>query len=308
MEEFVGKVKLDYSLYPGEDYYSDGDVEDELLEIVSNHNEEEFDEIIRSKRSWPITYHLSMQRQNIVGCISFNEDMSVLEIGAGCGAITGAIADKVKTVTCIDLSKRRSLINANRNKKYSNINIKVGNFKDVEPTLTEKYDYVTLIGVLEYAQLYIGTEDSFVDFLKVIGKHLKEDGKIIIAIENKFGLKYWAGCQEDHIGDFYVGIEGYRHDSLIKTFTKKELEQIFSNAGYDNYRFYYPYPDYKFPDTIYSDQYLPKKGELSRNIKNMDKSRLITFDESKVFDSIIDENLFPQFSNSFLVVLKKENI
>ena len=35
---------------------------------------------------------------------------SLLEIGAGCGAITGALAREARDVTCIDLSKRRSLI------------------------------------------------------------------------------------------------------------------------------------------------------------------------------------------------------
>lgn len=308
MEELIGKVKLDYKLYPGEDFYSDGDVEDELLDIVSNYDEKEFDNVIRERKSWPITYHLSKKRQNIVEWIPLDPNMKVLEIGAGCGAITGAIAANAKSVTCIELSKRRSLINANRNKKYGNIEIIVGNFKDIEPTLTEKYDYITLIGVLEYAQLYIDTNNSFVDFLKIIGKHLNDSGKIVIAIENRFGLKYWSGCQEDHMDKYFVGIEGYREGDAVKTFTKKELETIFTDAGYLKYEFYYPYPDYKFPDSVYSDAYLPKTGELSNNIKNMDKTRMISFDETKVFDSIINENLFSQFSNSYLVMLQKENI
>ena len=34
MQEYIGKVKMNYDAYCGEDLYSDGDVEDELLEIV----------------------------------------------------------------------------------------------------------------------------------------------------------------------------------------------------------------------------------------------------------------------------------
>ena len=34
--EQIGKVILDYSKYPGEDFYCDGAVEDELLDIVRN--------------------------------------------------------------------------------------------------------------------------------------------------------------------------------------------------------------------------------------------------------------------------------
>ena len=36
MTEQIGKVTLDLPHYPGEDYYCDGTVEDEILEIVKN--------------------------------------------------------------------------------------------------------------------------------------------------------------------------------------------------------------------------------------------------------------------------------
>lgn len=307
MEEIIGKVKLDYTLYPGTDLYSDGKEEDELLRIVKEYNEDEYDDIIRKRKSWAIAYHLSKKRQNIIEWIPFEHNMCVLEVGAGCGAITGVIANKVKKVTCVELSKKRSLINANRNKKHDNIEIKVGNFKEIELILTEKYDYITLIGVLEYAKLYISSHNPYVEFLELLSTHLKETGKIIIAIENRLGLKYWAGCQEDHMDKYYVGIEGYSEGDEVKTFSKMELERIIRKAGYDKVSFYYPYPDYKFPDCIYSDYYLPKVGELSNNIKNMDKMRISSFQESKVFDSLIKEQMFRQFSNSFLVVIEKES-
>lgn len=308
MEEMIGNVKLDYSLYSGADLYSDGDIEDEMLRITMEHDEAEYDEIIRERKNWPILYHLSKKRQNIIEWMPFDKNMDILEIGSGCGAITGILAERSGHVTCIELSKKRSLINANRNKKYDNIEIKVGNFKDIEPTLTRKYDYITLIGVLEYAKLYIEAESPYVELLKTISAHLKKNGKVIVAIENRFGLKYWAGSQEDHIGKYFVGIEGYHEGDNIRTFTKKELEKIFHLAEYSKLKFYYPYPDYKFPECIYSDDYLPKVGELSDYIENMDRTRILTFRESKVFDGIVEEELFPQFSNSFLVVLEKENV
>ena len=74
----------------------------------------------------------------------------------------------------------------------------VGNFNDI--VLEEKYDYITLIGVLEYAAYYTDAKQPFESFLKRISSYLKEDGKLLIAIENKFGLKYWAGTREDHTG------------------------------------------------------------------------------------------------------------
>lgn len=80
---------------------------------------------------------------------------NVLEIGSGCGAVTGALCKKAKKVTCIELSRKRSLINANRHKDFDNLKILMGNFQDIEKNLTEKYDYITLIGVFEYGEAYI---------------------------------------------------------------------------------------------------------------------------------------------------------
>ena len=62
------------------------------------------------------------------------------------------------------------------------------------------------------------------------------------------------------------------------------------------------YPDYKFMTTLYSDRYLPKVGELSNNLRNFDRDRMLLFDEKKVFDMLIREGLFEQYSNSFLVM------
>lgn len=304
MKEVIGKVIIDYTYYSGVDLYSDGIVEDDILEIVKNYSESEYDSIIMQKSSWPIFYHLSNLRTNIISWYPFEKDSSILEIGSGCGAITGILSEKCKKVTCIELSKKRSIINAYRNKSKDNIEIIVGNFQDIESRLNKVYDYITLIGVFEYSASYINSGNPYTDFLKIIGKHLKKNGSIIIAIENKLGMKYWAGCKEDHIGKYYEGIEGYTSSEGIRTFSRKEIEEMSKAAGFSEINFFYPYPDYKFATTIYSDEFLPKAGSLNNNIRNYDMDRMITFDESKVYDTILENSLFTTFSNSYLVFLK----
>ena len=155
----IGKVVMDLSYYDGKDLYSDGDVEDEILEVVKNNPPEKFEEIVHERPSWPFIYHLSGIRENVVEWIPMTKDMSVLEVGSGCGAITGLLADKCGHVTSIELSKKRSMINAYRNQDRDNINILVGNYRTVEGHLEEKYDVITLIGVLEYAGYYIDSDN-----------------------------------------------------------------------------------------------------------------------------------------------------
>lgn len=301
MTEQIGNVKLNYQYYEGQDLYSDGDVEDEILDIVKQYPRSEYNRIIEERKSWPILYHLSNIRGNILQSMPIGRNDEVLEIGAGCGAITGTLARKAKDVTCVDLSKRRSLINAYRNREYDNIEIMVGNFQTIEPNLPKQYDCITLIGVLEYGALYIKSEDPYYEFLNIIKKHLKPNGKIYIAIENKFGMKYWAGAQEDHVGGLFKGVEGYQGVDGVYTFGRRELEALVKRSGYSDMTFYYPYPDYKFPMTIYSDDFLPGTGNLSQNNLNFDREKVYMFDESKVFDQVLEEGMFPFFSNSFLV-------
>lgn len=302
----IGNVTLDFKYYPGEDLYSDGPVEEELLEIARNYREEELNQVIAERKSWPVLYHFSHIRQNIVEWLPVKKTDRVLEIGAGCGAISGALAKKAGKVTCIELSKMRSMINAYRNREYENLQIMVGNFQDIEKDLSETYQYITLIGVFEYAEGYIGSKNPYADMIQKISSHLAPGGKIVIAIENRLGLKYWAGCTEDHVGTYFEGLEGYPNTSGVKTFSRTELMRILEEAGDFQTTFYYPYPDYKFPMTIYSDRYLPKKGELKDNFCNFDRARIQLFNEPRVYDSLVESGMFAEFSNSFLVLAERK--
>ena len=302
--EKIGNVVLNMTYYKGEDLYTDGEDEQLILDVVKKYEESEYNSVIHERKNWALMYHLSHIRENIVMNIPMENGASVLEIGAGCGAVTGALARKAGHVTCVDLSKRRSTINAWRHKACDNIDIMVGNFQDVEKGLGT-FDYITLIGVFEYAENYISSSNPGEEFLTLIKKHLNPNGKIIIAIENKMGLKYWAGCTEDHFGTYFEGIEGYPNTTGTKTYSKKELESMFDSLKLSS-TFYYPYPDYKFALQIFSDEYLPNLGDISGNVMNFDRERLLLFDEQKVSHELTTEGLFPQFSNSFLIILQGE--
>ena len=252
MEEKIGKVTLNYDFYQGEDSYSDGDIEEKLLEIARSNSGTELEKRIAEEDDWAVLYHFSDIRRNILEWYDMKEGASVLEIGAGCGAVTGVLADKAASVTCIDLSKRRSMINAERNRDKDNITIYVGNFKDI--SLDRKFDYVTLIGVLEYSIYYVGGENPFMEMLQRAKDYLAPGGKLIIAIENKYGLKYWAGAAEDHTGNRFDGITGYAGVDRVRTFSRQKLEEMLHDTGFTDTAFYYPVPDYKMPVEIYSDK------------------------------------------------------
>lgn len=292
----IGGVVLDYQYYRSDVHYSDGDIENTLLEAAKIDG---LQELLASNNNWAVLYHCSKIRENILDWYPFKKDASLLEIGAGCGALTGMFSRKVSSVTCIELSERRSLINAYRNKGGNNIKIVLGNFQDIE--IKEKYDYITLIGVWEYAERYLDGADPYLCMLERLKNYLKPNGKLLIAIENKMGIKYWNGAKEDHTGKMYSGLNDYVDDEGVRTFSHQEIEDILVTAGFETYKFYYPVPDYKLPDTIYSDEHLPMPGEIRTYREDYSAPRIYNFYDATVQDQICQDGMFPYFSNSFLV-------
>lgn len=290
--------KLNMDHYSGQDLYSDGDVEEELLKAVQSG--EDLEQCLMKGDSWPFLYHLSKLRENLLDWYGFDKKGSLLEIGAGCGALTGLFCRKTDHVVAIELSKRRSLINAARNQQYDNLTIMLGNFEDIK--LQEKFDYVTLIGVFEYSICYINSKTPFQDMLKRVKSLLKPDGKLILSIENKYGLKYFAGAGEDHTGRCFDGLENYAAVDRVRTFSRKTLEQMLQDAGFSDNDFYYPMPDYKLPSEIYSDRRLPSFGSIRGACVSYDRDRYELFNERLVFDSVCEDGMFGELANSFLVI------
>lgn len=291
----MAEFNLNY--YNTTDFYSDGDIENDILNIVENKI------IITENNSksypYPVAYHLLKERENILIWYPFKNNSTCLEIGAGCGAITGLLCRKNKKVVSVDISKRRCEINYKRNINYNNLEIIAGNFQEIE--LNEKFDYVILNGVYEYALSFFHTsENPYIEFLKLIKKFLKKDSKILIAIENRLGLKYFNGAAEDHTDNYFLGLNNYNGNNSVRTFSKSELIDIINKSGYKHYKFYYPYPDYKFPTEIFSDDTINNYNYGNPYI-NLNKRNFGLYSEQKVAKSLSDEKIIDSFANSFLI-------
>ena len=294
------KPVFNTSFYKGEDLYSDGDVENEVIKIIAANPDTDYEKAISNNYSWPVFYHLTRIRQNLLSWYPFKEQSDVLESGCGMGAITELLCKKCNSVTAVELSKRRATATYLRCREYDDLEIIVGNLNDIQ--FNKKYDYITLIGVLEYQNNFTSSSNPFRDFLAKIKQLLKPDGKLIIAIENKYGLKYWCGAPEDHSGIPYDGINNYAYSNVARTFSKKQLERLVKSVGFSNTYFYYPLPDYKMPQVIYSEDYLPKNGSIDNWIPYYEPNgNSMISDEEHIYGDLVDNDVFEFFANSFMV-------
>lgn len=290
----MAKFNLNYYKDNLKEKYSDGDIEEEILDLLELGDDIDW----YSDSRWPIVYHFSHLRQNILNWYPFTKDDVLLEIGSGCGALTSLFCEKCRSVTSVELTERRAEINFNRNKHFNNLEIIVGNFSDIK--YKKKFDYIVVNGVLEYAA-YMFQENPYETFLLKLKELLNSNGKILIAIENRLGLKYFAGNKEDHNGIYFSGINNYsKSEGNIRTFSKFELMTIITNSGLNIINFYYPYPDYKFPTEIFTDETINIRFPTTQNIP-FDMDRIELFNQTEIYKSLMSLNIMDNFSNSFLV-------
>lgn len=291
------------------------DPEEEKLLALFEHKpasqlQAKIDDVLDKDPSWPLRIHLSPQRELLLNWFPFKKDASLLEIGAGGGSLTGLFLSRCKEITAVELSPVRSEILRRRYADASHLEV---NSSDIAKYDTDKrYDYVTLIGVLEYAGAFFEggneayTEESFHGLLSKCRSLLKPDGTLILAIENQWGLKYLTGCLEDHYNTLFESMNNYPHYNGTRTFGKQHLRKVLENANFTgNLDWYFPFPDYKFPHQVLSEAWLHQSNfTLSSMFPSPggNRSRQHYFNEVLSAASLRENNLLPDFANSFLVI------
>ena len=288
--------------------YSDGSIEERILSYLKTHPHNA-QTIIRDLPEGAVFHNFTDARAGLLQWYSFYQDASVLEIGAGMGALTQQLATRCAHVTAIEPSSNRAAIIEERCRTLTNVTVLSCDVQAYQPETL--FDYVLLIGVLEYAGISGCEENPWLSMLSDARRLLKPNGKLLIAIENKYGLKYWCGAAEDHTGIPFDSLNDYaisqgktgRYSTKggVRTFSQQELRELLRQAGFTQIDAFYPFPDYKFPMVIlHGDS--PVAEELIKSVKfdYPEESTLIA-DEQKLFPTAIRSGCLGFFSNSFLL-------
>jgi GT2 family glycosyltransferase/SAM-dependent methyltransferase len=293
----------------GEFSYSDGaEVEERLLSIVSRTKDRSTfsQELAQHICDWPTEYYFSRFRHCLVRPLDLHPGDKVLELGCGCGAITRFLGEIGANVVAVEGSLTRARVAAERCRDLGDVRVVVDDLLHFETD--ERFDCILLVGVLEYAAMFSGSEMPFQHYLQAVSRFLAPGGRVVIAIENKVGLKYFNGCGEDHLGIPYVGVQDLYGTRTARTFGRRELIGLLFAAGVAQFRFYYPFPDYKLPSVILSETALTDRGFdvidlLARcHARDYAGSPYRGFDESLAFSVLHTNGLLADLSNSFLVV------
>lgn len=217
-------------------------------------------------------YALSGQRETLLEWYEFDPEAELLQVGADYGAMTGLYSEMVRRVTVLDEDRKALDTVCLRYPDKQNILYNQSSLMQLAARPEQpQFDYVVIAGTLT------GSGEEQIRAAKVL---LKPAGILIVAAANPLGMKYLSGTS----GEEYP---------LSKQFLKQLLG--------DDSRFYYPMPDYRTPVSIYSDAYLPGKGDLTRVVPAYDYPRYHLTDMGEGFDAACENGLFEWFANSYLV-------
>lgn len=304
-DSYIGSVKIIQPEDAESRVFSDEAEVKEILRILKEEPPEEFSALINEKKAWPFLLHLSHVRTNVIRSLTFSQTESVLEIGAGCGTLTGFLAERCGAVTGIDPSLQRCRVNAERNSRHDNITLLAMTAAEAGAVLSNAFDTVLWIDAPVDASEDEGLRMTAEKKLQFSLAHLKPGGRLILATDNRLGMRFLAGEKEEYTARFFEGLEGYPSEEQAYTASKKEWGQFLAESGLEDTVWYYPYPDHRFAMQIYSDAWLPKAEDLHINYQNFARKRMALFDDDAVWRSLLENDLFPQFANSYLIVCRK---
>lgn len=264
----------------------------EVYKVIEASTSENYMDVIQDDSRWFMFYHLSDYRSSMLRWYPFKKEASVLEIGAEMGAMTGALCDRVKKVTVTENSVFCAEAIARRYCHRDNLTIYAADFHKID--FKEKFDYIILFGQAEKISA---------EYIDNIMKLLNPNGILLMESENRYGVQNLCGKREPTTGLAFEAFNCNQGYALHRA----ELEEILTMSSADNWKFYYPLPDYIAPRAIYTDDV-----EIGANIK--ERLSYYTFNDSSLINGGYDiysaaaaNGAFRFVANYFVVEVVKDN-
>jgi len=155
-----------------------------------------------------------------------------------------------------------------------------------ETVKNESFDYVVVMD----------PEDFSVDALKNLRGKLCSRGRLLLAYENPFSLRYWSGKSCPTTGLPYDSLFG--RDGRV---SKAELRIRLHLAGFGGQKWYYPLTDHWFTREVYSEDYLPNEYMNQRFKPYIAEDKFLQFDERSLYREVVRGGAFEFMCGAYLV-------
>ena len=211
----------------------------------------------------------------------FEQDAKVLYIGDSRDALAKMLIDKSFAVVCAPVEQS---CNTEWTQEYK------GGF-----------DYLIAVEALECTE---NPEQVLQSWRSL----LKEEGRLLLGMNNRFGIRYFCGDRDPYTGRNFDGIEGYRraYDKKEDVFrgrcySRNEMEKMLRAAGWNFFRFFSVLPDLQNPGLIYAEDYLPNEDLANRLFPTYNYPDTVFLEEAPLYESLDNDGLFHKLANAWLI-------
>lgn len=196
--------------------------------------------------------------------VHLTPESKVLDIGAGTGGIACQLAEfchiEAVDVSTVDIEFLN--IRAKQDQLH-HFHAQVASATSL-PFPDNHFDLVTLNGVLEWIPIentQVHPKETQLKGLREIRRVLKDQGKLLLGIENGKALRYFLGVTEPHTDLSYVSLlpekkaealsQGIRGKSFLeRTYSLRETEDLLIQGGFSHVESYWSYPNYRLPEAL----------------------------------------------------------
>lgn len=163
------------------------------------------------------------------------------------------------------------------------------------------YDIIVAVDILEYAK-------DAVAMLKGAKSLLKPDGKLLLAADNRLGIRYFCGDQDYFTNKNYDSIENYRH--LLswerkamkgRAYAKAEISGFLEEAGFSKHRFFSVFPRISNPQLLLAEDYEPNEALDIRVFPEYNSPDTVFLLEEELYPSLMENKLLHGMANGFFV-------
>jgi ubiquinone/menaquinone biosynthesis C-methylase UbiE len=176
---------------------------------------------------------LDLQRASWAPLLGLDDRSVVLDIGAGYGAITHSLSRSVAEVYSVEAIPERIEFIQERLRQEGIANVSLIQASATAlPLLDKGFDLIVINGVLEWVgewDLQGDARSVQLRFLRAVSRLLKDDGVLVIGIENRFGYAMFMGSS-DHSGMAYTSLVPRRVASLMLRYSSKNHHRTQLNA------------------------------------------------------------------------------
>lgn len=164
-----------------------------------------------------------------------------------------------------------------------------------------KYDYIISITQLE-------KQEEPVNCLNILKKLLNEKGRLLLGMNNRYGLRYFCGDRDPYTKRNYDGIEDYRWIDAKKgdsfqgrCYNLYEIKLMIEEAGLPQGKVYSVMPDLGHPQLIFAEDYLPNEELASRFFPMYHYPKTVFLEEESLYTGLAQNGMFHAMANTFLI-------